>query len=95
MAITRYTEPMRTVTIADLKNNLSRYLREVRGGQEVTVLSRDIPVARLVPAEPSRGLQDVRPPMPGGPTLAEVPMPPPLDLDGDIVTILRVERGER
>jgi prevent-host-death family protein len=86
---------MRSVTIADLKNNLSRYLREVRRGQEVTVLSRDIPVARLVPVEPLGGLADVRLPTPGAPQLADVPMPPPLTFDGDIVVVLRDERGDR
>jgi prevent-host-death family protein len=40
--------------IADLKNNLSRYLDRVRKGAEITVLDRTTPVARLVPyaAEP-------------------------------------------
>jgi prevent-host-death family protein len=35
--------------IADLKNNLSRYLNVVRGGGEVVVFDRDTPVARIVP----------------------------------------------
>ena len=41
---------MTTVSISDLKANLSRYLREVRRGGEVQVLDRGTPVARLVPA---------------------------------------------
>jgi prevent-host-death family protein len=35
--------------IAELKNNLSRYLQHVRGGEPVLVLDRDTPVARIVP----------------------------------------------
>ena len=35
--------------IAELKNNLSRYINVVRGGGEVVVLDRDTPVARIVP----------------------------------------------
>ena len=35
--------------IANLKNNLSRYLDVVRAGGEVVVLDRDTPVARIVP----------------------------------------------
>jgi prevent-host-death family protein len=35
--------------IANLKNNLSRYLEHVRRGGSVIVLDRDRPVARLVP----------------------------------------------
>ncbi|MCY4220522.1 MAG: type II toxin-antitoxin system prevent-host-death family antitoxin [Thiotrichales bacterium] len=41
---------MSTVSISELKTNLSRYLREVRRGGEVQVLDRGAPVARLVPA---------------------------------------------
>jgi prevent-host-death family protein len=42
--------------IADLKNNLSRYLAFVRGGGEVVVLDRDTPVARIVPFSPQPGV---------------------------------------
>ena len=41
---------MSTVSISELKANLSRYLREVRRGGEVQVLDRGAPVARLVSA---------------------------------------------
>ncbi|MCY3604344.1 MAG: type II toxin-antitoxin system prevent-host-death family antitoxin [Gammaproteobacteria bacterium] len=40
---------MKTVSISDLKANLSRYIREVRRGGEVQVLDRGTPIARLVP----------------------------------------------
>ncbi len=40
---------MNSVNIADLKNNLSRYLARVREGAELTVLDRDTPVARILP----------------------------------------------
>lgn len=40
---------MRAVNIADLKNNLSRYLNEVRRGAEVVVKDRNKPFARIVP----------------------------------------------
>lgn len=36
------------MSISELKAHLSRYLREVRRGQEVQVLDRGVPVARLV-----------------------------------------------
>ena len=38
------------VTISELKNGLSAYLRRVRSGETVLVLDRKTPVARLVPA---------------------------------------------
>ncbi len=40
---------MRSVNIADLKNNLSRYLNEVRRGGEVVVKDRNHPIARIIP----------------------------------------------
>jgi prevent-host-death family protein len=40
---------MRTVNVADLKNNLSRYLREVRRGEEILVRDRKMPIAKIVP----------------------------------------------
>lgn len=47
-----YLSYMHGVKIADLKNNLSRYLLHVRKGGEITVLDRDTPVARIVPFGP-------------------------------------------
>ncbi|MGQ0701593.1 MAG: type II toxin-antitoxin system Phd/YefM family antitoxin [Gemmatimonadales bacterium] len=40
---------MRSVNIADLKNHLSRYLQEVREGQELVVRDRNLPFAKIVP----------------------------------------------
>jgi prevent-host-death family protein len=35
--------------VADLKAHLSRYLERVKGGEEVIVTERGVPVAKLVP----------------------------------------------
>ena len=40
---------MRAVNIGNLKNNLSRYLNEVRQGAEVVITDRNKPIARIVP----------------------------------------------
>jgi len=40
---------MKTVNIGELKNQLSAYLQYVRGGEEVIVRDRNVPVARIVP----------------------------------------------
>lgn len=40
---------MRKAKIAELRNNLSRYLEYVRSGNTVLVLDRDRPIARIVP----------------------------------------------
>ena len=64
---------MSDVGIAELKARLSEHLRSVRNGGTVTVLDRDIPIARIVPyaAQPleirkaRRRLRDVKlPPKP-------------------------------
>jgi len=49
------------VTIAELKNHLSRYLRSVRQGHEIVVKNRDEPVARLVPYNSSPRFQIIKP----------------------------------
>lgn len=43
---------MERVTVAELKAKLSHYLREVRAGKSFTVVSRDVPVAKLGPFDP-------------------------------------------
>jgi prevent-host-death family protein len=40
---------MRSVNIAALKNELSRYLNEVRQGEELLIRDRNIPIAKIVP----------------------------------------------
>jgi prevent-host-death family protein len=41
---------MKSVNVAELKNRLSHYIRQVRRGQPLLVMSRDRVVARLEPA---------------------------------------------
>ena len=43
---------MHSVNIAELKNNLSHYLRQVREGNEIAVRDRNRVIARIVPAAP-------------------------------------------
>ena len=40
---------MASVQIADLKNNLSAYLRKVRTGEEIVICDRKSPIAKIVP----------------------------------------------
>jgi prevent-host-death family protein len=40
---------MKKAGIAELKNNLSRYLDQVKNGESILVLDRNQPVARIVP----------------------------------------------
>lgn len=43
---------MKTVSVSELKAELSRYLRSVRRGGEVQILERGVPIARLVAMPP-------------------------------------------
>lgn len=40
---------MRTVNIAELKDQLSAYLHQVRAGEELLIRDRNLPIARIVP----------------------------------------------
>ena len=46
---------MPSAKIAELKNNLSRYLDLVKAGGSVTVLERERPIARIVPLSRAGG----------------------------------------
>ena len=45
---------MPNAKIAELKNNLSRYLDHVKAGGSITVLERERPIARIVPLSKSK-----------------------------------------
>jgi prevent-host-death family protein len=40
---------MRSVNIAELKNQLSKYLTFAKSGEEIVIRDRNLPVAKLVP----------------------------------------------
>jgi prevent-host-death family protein len=40
---------VRSTNIADLRNHLTRYLKEVRAGEEIVVRDRQLPFAKIVP----------------------------------------------
>ncbi|MEP7029186.1 MAG: type II toxin-antitoxin system prevent-host-death family antitoxin [Candidatus Eisenbacteria bacterium] len=84
------------VKISDLKSGLSGYLHEVRRGEVIVVMDRKTPVARLVPYAPGPGpgALVIRYPKPGAPKLEDVPMPPPLGREVDIMGALDEERRD-
>lgn len=93
---------MKRATISQTKNQLSALLELVRRGEEVLVLDRDVPVARIVPVEAASTADDVR--------LADLErrgiirragkraqrkLPPPLEIAGaDVVEALLRDRSE-
>ena len=92
---------MTTVSISELKANLSRYVREVRRGGEVQVLDRGAPVARLVPpaAEDNRGVRDrlIRQGLlrPGKGTAGAILNEPLLELPVSLSDALAEDRDDR
>ncbi|HEY7602520.1 MAG TPA: type II toxin-antitoxin system prevent-host-death family antitoxin [Methylomirabilota bacterium] len=83
-----------TVQVAELKAKLSEVLRGVRRGRSVTVLHRDTPIARLVPYDPTDRLRITKAAGKVS-TVSEVPLPPPLGLQVDILKLLEEERQSR
>jgi len=87
-----------TVGIAELRQNLTRYLRRVAQGERLVVTDRNRPVAELGPppttgAALDRLIADGRVSRP-----TRRGLPPPLELDGDsraLSDALDEVRGER
>jgi len=49
---------MRSVNIAELKNRLSAYVTFARGGEEIIIRDRNLPVAKLIPFSPGNASED-------------------------------------
>jgi len=86
-----YNVIMIRVGIAELKKNLCRHLRDVRRGQEIVVLERSTPIARILPIEGTGANLTVRSARPGV-TPSSVTFPPPVNLGCDVVEILLEDR---
>jgi prevent-host-death family protein len=97
---------MRTVKIAELKAHLSAHIRFVRNGEEVLILDRNTPVARLVSVEPMDDYDErtrrliakgiVTPPKVRRPAGFKLPPPSgPMISDEVMEQVWREERDER
>ena len=51
---------MRSTNIADLRNHLTRYLKEVRAGEEIVVRDRQLPFAKIIPLANAGQGEDLR-----------------------------------
>jgi len=49
---------MRTVNVAKLKNELSKYITYAKAGEEIVIRERNLPVAKLVPFSPQDATQE-------------------------------------
>lgn len=94
---------MQTVNIAELKNNLSAYLEQVKNGAELIVKDRNRPVARLVPLIEGENLDAEEAALVAG-GLMRLPvkvksddflgLPAPRVAIADIQAVIRAERDE-
>lgn len=91
MTSSGHNSGMKEVRIAELKSRLSEYLRAVRGGETISVLDRETPIARIVPVRDRVALR-IRKPVPGTPPPNRVRLPKPLRLNLEIVDLLLDER---
>ena len=82
---------MKEVRIAELKARLSEYLRAVRGGETISVLDRETPIAHIVPVREKVALR-IRKPVAGTPPPNRVRLPKPMKLNLEIVDLLLEER---
>lgn len=84
---------MKSVKIAEFKNRLSAYLRQVRQGEKLIVTDRETPVATVSPAAANEPRITIDRPRRDPATLAKLRFPPLKDIDS--LEILRQERGSR
>jgi antitoxin (DNA-binding transcriptional repressor) of toxin-antitoxin stability system len=82
---------MLTSTISDFKAHLSEKLRKVRAGAHILILDRDHPIAEVRPVESSTIIMDSR----RANRAFIIPPAPTWKIDGNAMTILSEERGDR
>jgi prevent-host-death family protein len=95
---------MRQVSVTDLKNQLSRYLRLVKKGETIEVLEHSVPVARIAGVNPAEAgaeghLERLRRDGIVAPADRQ-PRPelleqPPIPCQGDVVAAVIEGRGDR
>jgi prevent-host-death family protein len=83
---------MESVSVAQLKSKLSRYLAAAKNGQEVTVTSHRHPIAKIVPVEKTPGDLQTIPPKKPVSTLKKIKG---LNLEVDLLADLLADRRRR
>jgi len=94
MTISGHNKVMKKVKIAAFKAHLSSHLKEVRRGEELIILDREQPIAKIIPFEKeASGLVIFKKKKTKGKLkrLKFKPLNPPID----VVQLLREDRDER
>ena len=87
---------MKSVNIARLKAELARYLRAVKDGEEVIVLDRQTPIARIVPYRAETRVEiETRKPLEDPGSLAKLRVPAVKGRRTDVVALLLEDRRRR
>jgi prevent-host-death family protein len=91
---------MKTVGVRELRQQASRYLREVERGSTVEVTDRGRPVARLVPIPPGSGVDALLAtgeisPAAGDPLALGVPLEPVKGVPLPSAELAAMRRNER
>ncbi len=84
------------VKTAAFKLHLGKYLRAVRGGEEIVVLDRDQPVARVIPWDAGSAAEplSIEEPAKGAPRPGAVAISP-VRASGPVTALLLEERARR
>lgn len=87
---------MKSVKIAQFKSELAKYLRYVRKGEEVIVMDRLTPIARVLPMEASgRSGLELEEPLEPSKSVFEISLEPISGIRTDSLRFLQEERGNR
>jgi len=88
--------PSKKIKIADLKANLSRYLRDIKAGQSITVVDRNSPIALLIPlGTPNEEMLSVRAPIADPKKLGNIRSPLKKRKNFSSLDILAELRGDK
>ena len=86
---------MKSANIAKFKAELSKYLRFVRKGEEVIIMNRDTPLARVVPIKGENQGLIIEEAIGDMGDFFRIQMEPVLGQEESSLQFLKVERSER
>lgn len=86
---------MKSVNIAKFKAELSKYLNYIRHGEEVIVLDRAQPIAKIIPFKPNEAKISFEAPQADPQNLINLRYKPIKNIKRDSLQFLLEERGDK